>query len=143
MLLVLYFRCLWQTQVHKDVLLCYLVEALQFYGLHLGLCCDPLCFLFWVYNRKCRSGFVFFVCFAYQHPVILVHLLTSYSLLNCLCTFAENQLPINVWFYFWALFCAIDLFVYLFINTTILIMDLHTECCNRLDWFLPLHSFSK
>lgn len=40
------------------------------------------------------------------------------SRLHCFCTAVENWLP-TVWIYFWTLCCSIDLFVSLYINTTL------------------------
>ena len=40
------------------------------------------------------------------------------SCLHCFCTVVENWLS-TVWIYFWTLCCSIDLFVSLYINTTL------------------------
>ena len=58
------------------------------------------------------------------------------SPLNCFGTFVKNQKLVGLTSagpFLRSPFYTIDLFVYLFINTTILTMDLHTECSNRLD----------
>ena len=54
---------------------------------------------------------------------------TILSLLNCLCTFFENQLSISVSIYFWNLFYPIELFVYAAASTV-------------LSWLLYLYSKS-
>ena len=44
--------------------------------------------------------------------------MTILSSLSCLRTFVENQRTIDIWFYFWAQFSPIDLYVYTYASTT-------------------------
>lgn len=62
----------------------------------------------------------FFFFFASGYELFQHHLLKRESFIHWIIwVFVKNQLSTYVWLYFWTLFCSTDLFVYLYINTTL------------------------
>ena len=65
-----------------------------------------------------RIGQKFYIL-AHGCPIVLVPLVekTIYSPLHFLCNFVKTQLSVYAWACFRALFCAIPLFLHLYVNT--------------------------
>ena len=68
------------------------------------------------FQHQSQSVWVEIYFFTYGGTVVEE---SSFILLNCLCTFVENELSICVWFCFWALWFSFDPFTYLCARTAL------------------------